>query len=426
MIAGNESPMSIALLALLALLIALGLSALRADLNTGVVALAFAYLIGLYAARMTAAEISAFLPAQLILTIVGVSLLFGMASHNGTLDRLAQFAVAAAHGHPALLPLIFFALTFALSALGPGNIAATALIAPVGLAVATRAGVSPLLMTIMICTGANAGAFSPVALTGVINIGLMNKIGITDAVLAWNVFLAVAALQSLSALGAYILFGGYRVRVPANSERLTDWQSCQPLSQQHGLTLLAILALVIAVMVFRVSAVVGAFVLAGALGLLKIGDTEASLKDLPWGVVALVGGISVLIGLLEKTGGLDLATSAIAAFANPAVVNALLALITGLVSTYSSSSGVVLPVFVPLLPGLLHKLGAGNLVEMVIAVDVGSHMVDVSPLSTLGALCLAALPATVNKPLVFRQLMLWGGAMAVVGAGFALIFLDWL
>jgi hypothetical protein len=51
-------------------------------------------------------------------------------------------------------------------------------------------------------------------------------------------------------------------------------------------------------------------------------------------------------------------------------------------------------------------------------------MVDVSPLSTLGALCLAALPETVNKARLFRQLLAWGLAMAVVGAGFAWMFLD--
>ena len=62
--------------------------------------------------------------------------------------------------------------------------------------------------------------------------------------------------------------------------------------------------------------------------------------------------------------------------------------------------------------------------KMIIAVDVGSHMVDVSPLSVLGALCLSALPTGENKPLIFRKLLLWGISMAFVGALLSFIFLD--
>jgi len=64
--------------------------------------------------------------------------------------------------------------------------------------------------------------------------------------------------------------------------------------------------------------------------------------------------------------------------------------------------------------------------KMIVAVDVGSHMVDVSPLSVLGAICLAALPPQVNKALLFRKLLLWGISMALAGALLSFIFLDWL
>jgi len=111
----------------------------------------------------------------------------------------------------------------------------------------------------------------------------------------------------------------------------------------------------------------------------------------------MVSGISVLIGLVESTGGLDLATAAIASISTPGTINTVLALITGIVSMFSSSSGVVLPTFIPLIPGLIAQLGAGNVWKLIIAVDIGSHMVDVSPLSTLGALCLAALPPATRR-----------------------------
>ena len=125
--------MSIAILALLALVVIIAISAIRTDLNTGVLAVAFAYIVGVYFAGLNVNVVSTYLPEQLVLTLVGVTLLFGMAQHNGTLDQLAGFAIRAARGKPALLPIIFFLFTFALSAIGPGNIAAVALLAPVGM-----------------------------------------------------------------------------------------------------------------------------------------------------------------------------------------------------------------------------------------------------------------------------------------------------
>ena len=48
--------------------------------------------------------------------------------------------------------------------------------------------------------------------------------------------------------------------------------------------------------------------------------------------------------------------------------------------------------------------------------NVGAHLVDMSPLSTVGALCLAALPAGTDSSDLFNKLMMWGLSMAVVGS----------
>jgi hypothetical protein len=50
------------------------------------------------------------------------------------------------------------------------------------------------------------------------------------------------------------------------------------------------------------------------------------------------------------------------------------------------------------------------------AMVVGGHLVDVSPLSTLGALCLAAAPHGTDSRALFNQLLAWGAAMSVIGA----------
>jgi hypothetical protein len=48
--------------------------------------------------------------------------------------------------------------------------------------------------------------------------------------------------------------------------------------------------------------------------------------------------------------------------------------------------------------------------------NVGSHLVDLSPLSTTGALCMAGVPSGVDSQNLFNKLLAWGLSMTVVGA----------
>ena len=75
-------------------------------------------------------------PTDLFLTLVGVTLLFTQAHGNGTLDAVARAAVRLSGGSAGLIPIVFFALTFALASSGAGNIAASALVSPMAMAVA--------------------------------------------------------------------------------------------------------------------------------------------------------------------------------------------------------------------------------------------------------------------------------------------------
>ena len=118
---------------------------------------------------------------------------------------------------------------------------------------------------------------------------------------------------------------------------------------------------------------------------------------MPWSVIVMVCGVTVLTSLLEKTGGIDLFTTLLARFATHRTVTGLIALVTGLVSVYSSTSGVVLPAFLPSVPGLVSKLGGGDPLAIASSILIGGHLVDVSPLSTIGALCIASAPISADR-----------------------------
>lgn len=416
--------MSVELISLLALLFVIILGSIRTDLNIGIFSITLAYIIGFYLTGLSLAEISSFFPSDLFLMLVGVTLLIYISRENETLDKLAEISLVVSNGHPALLPLLFFIATFILSAIGAGNIAATALIAPLALGIAARTNVSVLLMIIMICTGANAGTFSPIASSGIINLGLMNKIGLTDENLSGRIFLWTAVMQSISALTAYLFFKGYKAR---KDKKNTSAKKILPkLNSKQILTLISVSILFISVIFFNVPVGLGAFLISSILFLFKAAEQKNTIGSLPWGIILLVCGIMVLIGLIERTGGMELATTIMADYISPKFLYSTLSFVSSIVSIYSSSSGVVMPTFISLLPGLIEKIGSGDLAKMVIAVDIGSHMVDVSPLSTIGALCLAAASDVKDKAKLFRGLLIWGFSMAFFGALIIYVFLDLL
>jgi hypothetical protein len=134
----------------------------------------------------------------------------------------------------------------------------------------------------------------------------------------------------------------------------------------------------------------------------------------------------VLIALLEKTGGMDLFTSLLARASTPDTVTGVTAFFTAVISIYSSTSGVVLPAFLPTVPGLVERLGGGDALAIASSMNVGGHLVDVSPLSTIGALCLACAPHTEDGRALFNKLMAWGLSMSVVGAALCWLFFGWL
>lgn len=130
----------------------------------------------------------------------------------------------------------------------------------------------------------------------------------------------------------------------------------------------------------------------------------------------MVSGVSLLIAMLEKTGGMELFTALLARLASAATVNGVIAFITGAISIYSSTSGVVLPAFLPIAPKLVTQIGGGDPLAIALSINIGSALVDVSPLSTLGALCVATIQEPDDAKLLFRRLLFWGFSMTLIGA----------
>jgi len=404
--------MNLAWLSLGALVLAMIVSCF-AELNVGVLALALAWLVGVYAGGLGLNDVLGGFPVQLFLTLAGVTLMFTMAQLNGTLDRVAHAAVRVCRGNAGLIPVMFFALACLIASVGPGNVATAAMMAPMAMVVGGRAGIPPFLMAIMVGNGAQAGALSPFAPTGIIVTGLMNKIGLGGHEL--RTYIANLLAHALVAFGGYLLFGGWRLFTARSSHAAEEVAGAIEFTGKHALTLAVIGCVLIAVLFLNANIGMAAFTGAVALSTLRLAETEPAIRKMPWTPILMVCGVSVLVALLEKTKGLDLFTELLASIASPGTLTGVVAFVTGLISVYSSTSAVVLPAFLPTVPGLIARLG-GDAFGVATSMNVGAHLVDMSPLSTTGAMCIAGIAdPTLVRP-TYNKLLAWGLSMTIIGA----------
>jgi di/tricarboxylate transporter len=377
--------------------------------NVGLLAFALAWIAGLAGGGGHDLVARTF-PSSLFVTLAGVTLLFALAESNGTLERLAGRALRLARGDARVVPLLLFAIACAVSTVGPGAIAAVALLAPVAMAMGARAGIPAFLTALAVTNGANAGNLSPFSAVGVIANTKMAEAGLGGH--AFKVWAANFVAHVLVGIAAYLLLGGLRLAGRAPSVDIPS--DTHGFTRPHGLTM-ALIAFWIAGVLWGLPLGPSAFAAAALLIVSGAADEAQAVRRMPWGTILMVTGMSALVGVLEKTGGMALFTALLARLASPQTINGTMAFVTGLISTYSSTSGVVLPTFLPTVPGLVREVGGGDPLAVALSIDVGASLVDVSPLSTLGALCVAAVAAE-EAPHLFRRLMAWGLSMTLVGA----------
>jgi di/tricarboxylate transporter len=400
-----------AVLALLAFLLAIALS-MTTHVNVGLLGVVLAWLVGVYAGGMRVEALLQGFPSSLFITLLGVTLLFGVARANGTLEILTRRAARLVRGNVALLPLLFFVLAMLLSMSGPGAVASVALLAPLAMPTGIQAGVPNLLSAIMIGTGANAGNMSPVSAVGAMANELLARVGLPGN--EWKLWATGFLAHLLVAAAAYVLFGGLSL-IRARRTAVLEVEAA-PFERRHWITVGVTMTWIAAVVFAGMHPGLSALAAGTLLILLRVAKEQDAIAGVPLDIILMVTGVTLLISVMEKTGGMDLGISRLPTGIDPSILNGAVALIVGIISTYSSTSGVVLPAFLPIVPRVVAQAGGGDPLAVALSISVGAALVDVSPLSTLGALCVAAVPDRDDSRILFRQLLFWGFSMAVVGA----------
>jgi di/tricarboxylate transporter len=435
-------------------------------INMGALAFVAAFVVGTLSVGLTTDDILAGFPAELVLTLIGVTYLFAIAQNNGTVDLLVRGAVRMVGGHVAAIPWIMFFVTALLTAIGALSPAAVAIIAPIALGFAARHGINPLLMGMMVIHGAQGGGFSPISVYGVTVNEIVETEGLPDSSLA--VFLGALFFNIAIAVVIFFVFGGRRLigrkvtvtedlREEAHAEQSVGGGGAAaagggtgtgggtgPEVRGHGaapgpavggdaephpdapqkitfeqiLTLIGLVVLAVLALVFDLDIGFVAISVAVVLALFSAAKHKGAVSQISWSTVLLIAGVLTFVFVLQEAGTIDYVGEAVTGLGVPLIVALLLCYIGGVVSAFASSTaiiGVAISLAVPfLLAGDIAAVG------VIVALSVASTIVDVSPFSTNGALVLAAAQ-DVDKDRFYKQILGYAAIVVVIGP-----FLAWL
>jgi len=214
-----------------------------------------------------------------------------------------------------VLPIMFFAIGFVVATIGAGATPASALLAPPAMAVAARAGIPPLLMAIMTGNGALAGTLSPFAPTGIVANGVMQRIGLGGV--EWQTFAYNAFAHTIVGFGGFLLFGGWRLFLRRDETVVADDGDAGAMEPRHILTAAGIVVLIGTVAGLGMNVGMMALIIATVLILFRVVNEAQAIQRMPWGVILMVTGVTVLVSMMQETQGLALITSGIANASTP-------------------------------------------------------------------------------------------------------------
>jgi Na+/H+ antiporter NhaD/arsenite permease-like protein len=418
-------------------------------INMGALAFTAAFIVGTLSVGLSTDDILGGFPAELVLTLIGVTYLFAIAQNNGTVDLLVRGAVRLVGGHVAAIPWIMFFVTALLTAIGALSPAAVAIIAPIALTFAARHGINPLLMGMMVIHGAQGGGFSPISVYGVTVNTIVEDEGLTSSPLA--VFLGSLFFNLAIALVLFFVLGGRQLlgrkvvaEVPAETEHAeavtvrghgappgpavggggTNGAGGEPRADHQRVTLDQILTLIglasvaVLALVFDLDIGFIAITVATVLALFQAARQKGAVSQISWSTVLLIAGVLTFVFVLQEAGTIDYVGEAVIGLGVPLLIALLLCYIGGVVSAFASSTaiiGVSIALAVPFL-----QAGDIGAVGVVVALSVASTIVDVSPFSTNGALVLANAQ-DVDRDRFYKQILAYAGIVVAVGP-----FLAWL
>ncbi len=409
--------MNIGVISLLALVVAIILGFTRKS-NVGILCMGLAMVIGVYGG-LDAKEIIAGFSSSLCIQMLGIMYFFAIISENGTLTIIANKVVKMVGTRHYLIPIVIFIMGYVLCAVGPGAIPTLTIIPVLAVPIAISAGLNPVMVGAIGQMGVQAGRMSPLTPDAAVVRNLMADQQIAGSTV--TVGLCMLATDVIMSILVYIYYKGWKVEKVQVNANVKD-ESAYVLHKENIISLIALLFVIIGVLAFSWNVGLAGFLAGSILIVIGIGDEKKAVKGISWNTVLMVLGVGVLMNIISLSGGIDILVDVLENIMGPKTASAILSFVSAILSFFSSGLGVVFPTFIPTAGHLAGSFGI-NALELTAAVVVGGTYTGLSPISSAGALVMAAVAQEKDSEKKYPQNKMFVELFGIAFVGMLVTFL---
>ncbi|PNV63536.1 hypothetical protein C0033_02400 [Clostridium sp. chh4-2] len=403
----------------------------KLNINLGIPAIIFAWLIGCFCLNMKVKAVVSQWPTSIVFQLMCITMFFAFATQNGTMKKVADSFIYRFRKQTWMIPLVIYFAGFSIGGMGAPGATANIIMSVIGFNIAAEVGLHPLIIAAVACHGGAAGSELPWSAQGIIAKGVIQEYWPEHAdSYTWKLWLAYLILSLVICIGVSLIFGGFKKRAAleyAKPESFTKEQKYTLIiiGSVVGLSLLfpiintlcpgiTIVKLLAGYMDIQMLCMVGILLCI----LLKLGNQkEAIAKGVPWSTIVMLGGMAMLMNIAGEAGATDYIAALLSKNMSPAVIVAILGVLAGFLSFFSGGMSVVFPMLASLVPPIAEATGIPAY-AMLAAICCGARITALSPFSTGGALIMGANPVEKNAKLLFNgQLVISLVSLALVGAG---------
>ena len=396
--------------------------------NTGIIAMSFAFIIGIFVMGMKASQVINYWPTTIVFYLLSIALFFNYATENGTMNVLGQKLLHAMGGNAKLVPFAIALVSAIVGGLGAGA-STPAIVGPFAFVMAATAGVNPVLTAIAISFGNLVGSNNPYnGYGGTISKNLILDNGVEEALaMNWSlkIWLNCALITIIVIVLFYFFFKGHKAQKVSIGKKPPEFN---PVQKKTVVVLLVAFALMVIPPILntwikgvpflktlnqfcqpQVIMMIGALVCA----VLRLGDEKTVIRKIPISTIVMIVGVYSLIQVAAEAGLVDAISNALANNIPRFLVPAAIVLFAAFLSFFSSSTSTVMPLMYPMVPALASGLSL-NPIMLYTCIFFGGLATSCSPFSTGGAVCIAANPYEDQKEMLPNKMIVCALVIPVI------------
>jgi len=400
--------------------------------NTGILAMAFAFIINVFLMNDKVSTVIGYWPTNIVFFLIAISLFFTHATSNGTMELLGKHLLYAMNGNAKLIPWVITLVSAVVAFLGAGA-STPAIVGPLAFTIGTAAGIHPIIIAVAVGCAALIGADNPInGFGGVISKNLIEEAGFANAFdISTYVWVNSIIKQVIVIAIVYFIFKGYK----AKKVDVDKPEAFNPVQKKNLILIICAFAAMVLPMILNTwfggnpllvkivqfaqpqSIMVIAAILAMAM---KLGDEKDVIHKLPMGPILMIAGVAMLLAVAREAGLVDMMTNVLSSGFPKFIVPAMLVLFSAFLSFFSSGTSVVCPLMYPMVPALAEAMGL-NPVMLFSCIFIGAMSSALSPFSTGGAMVIAGCPDVQTKEYLSKWMIPVSVAIPLVSAVLATI-----